>query len=429
MTFLSKFAKNLGKKISVPEIGAAKKSYSVAAATATKATGSDFNPAFYNPAPQAEDNRPVVPVFWTGKPAIPFEKFQVDCSKFDMSKVLIKDESVNTGVEHASTNDLMIDENSWETQQIKKIASDMFNEVGAVQMINTGMTKMGEMEKLSKLIMGKGMWYEGGANLRGYLERNVYDTGAPRHADLHYHHEMAYVKESTKTLSFLCEHAPRDPEKGATFIADNVAVTDEVLATDFGQKLKEKGLCYIRKLPDLKYFKDNNLDSSIVYNYWQTSMGTDDMDEAVEVANKMGLDVEWEDSPIFGRYMVTKFYVSAFEYCPYTDRNLFYASLADDYMWFDTWPGVMDLPHWERPLKLNFGDDEVMTREEKQLFVDVYDHHGIPLYWKVGDVAMICNFRTAHGRPKYGLEGDEKRELGVVLGQAFKRVGDLPDKW
>merc|ERR1711871_1026440 len=136
-----------------------------------------------------------------------------------------------------------------------------FNDVGAVQLVNTGLTAMDEMEKVSKLVSGKGMWYEGGANLRGYLEKNVYDTGAPRQANLHYHHEMAYVKESTEWLAFLCEKAPNDPLKGATFISDNVKVTDDLLSTPFGQKLKEKGLCYIRKLPDLKYFKDNNLDS------------------------------------------------------------------------------------------------------------------------------------------------------------------------
>ena len=110
-------------------------------------------------------------------------------------------------------------------------------------------------------------------------------------------------------------------------------------------------------------------------------------------------------------------------------RNLLYSSIADDYMWFDSWMGVMDLPHWERPLKLNFGDDEVMTREEKQQFVDVFDAHGIPIYWRQGDISVICNFRTAHGRPGFKLENGEKRELGVVLGETFARVGDLPDKW
>ena len=57
--------------------------------------------------------------------------------------------------------------------------------------------------------------------------------------------------------------------------------------------------------------------------------------------------------------MVTKYYVDCFEYDPWTDKNTMYASVADDYSWFDSWPGVKELPHWERPLKLTFGDDEV----------------------------------------------------------------------
>ena len=72
--------------------------------------------------------------------------------------------------------------------------------------------------------------------------------------------------------------------------------------------------------------------------------------------------MEWQDSPVFGRYMVTKYYVSCFEFDPFSNTNQLYCSVADDYMWFDRWPGVVRLPHHERPLKLNFGDDEVYMK-------------------------------------------------------------------
>lgn len=420
---LRKFTNSIGNASKrIPIIGEKTKSFGAAAAVASKPAN------FYNPAPHMEDDRSIVPKFWTGVSAVEPEKFILDCSKFDMKKIVVPKTS-NDHVSHTSVNEVEIDYNNPETNILIDEMTALFKEVGVVNCVNTGLTTLEEMEKLSKTVSGKGMWYEGGANLRGYLERNVYDTGAPRQANIHYHSEMAYVKESTKWIAFLCEHAAKDPMRGSTFLSCKVKATDEIMSTAFGHKLKEKGVCYVRKLPDLKYFKDNNLDSSIVYNYWQTSMGTDDMDEAVEVANRKGLEVEWEDSPVFGRYMVTKFYISGFEYCPYTDRNLLYSSLADDYMWFDTWPGVKALPHWERPLKLNFGDDEVMTREEKQTFIDVYDNAGIPIYWRPGDFAIICNYRYAHGRPQYGLEPDEKRELGVVLGEAYMRQEEKPGKW
>jgi len=388
-----------------------------AAATALK-------PELYNPLPEAEDNRPIIPKFWTGQPAVPFEDFQIDCSKFQMDKI-VQTSTINGETETFTDNDFH------ETKALKDEMSYKFNKVGAVQLIKTGLEDMTSMEKVSKLVSGKGMKYEGGANLRGYVEKNVYDTGAPLEAHIHYHTEMAYVKESTKWLAFLCQHGCRDPKKGGTFLSDKIKATDTLFNKypKLGNKLKEKGICYVRKLPDLKFFEDNNLDKSIVYNFWQTSMQTEDMDEAVKVANRKGLEVEWQESPMFGRYMVTKFYVSAFEYDPYSDKNVIYSSIADDYMWFDTWKGVMDLPHWERPLKMNFGDDEVMTREEKQQFVDIFDAHGTPCYWSQGDISVVCNFRMAHGRPGFSLEEGEKRELGVVLGETFARVGDLSDKW
>ena len=261
-----------------------------------------FNVNFYNPLPENEDSRPIIPKFWTGSPSIAYDDFQIDCSKFDMDRIVqrisARDETNNKEV-----SKVVIDEDFHETKAMVEEMNYKFNKFGLVQLINTGLKDMDSMEKVSKLVSGKGMAYEGGANLRGYLEENVYDTGAPFTANIHYHHEMAYVKESTKWVAFLCAHGCRDPQKGGTFISENIGATDTLMNkySSLGNKLKEKGLCYIRKLPDLKHFRDNNLDSSIVYNYWQTSMQTEDMDEAVEVANKKGLEVEWQESPTFGK--------------------------------------------------------------------------------------------------------------------------------
>jgi len=58
---------------------------------------------------------------------------------------------------------------------------------------------------------------------------------------------------------------------GATYISDTVATTKELLSTELGQKMKSKGVCYVRKLPDLAHFRNNpdTTDSRLVFNYWQ----------------------------------------------------------------------------------------------------------------------------------------------------------------
>jgi len=376
---------------------------------------------FYKPRPQDEDATPLDLKFWNGKPAIPYEKFQIDMKKYDLKKIL---SAMNADGSIAADHDLR------ETQVLREHMDQVFTDVGAVHLVNTDMTTGEQFTAVTKILMDyEERDYEGGANLRVPIEKNVYDTGAPKEANILYHHEMAYVDTSCKWVAFGALEAPKDAMKGATFISANVGATDMLLDSKFGERLVEKGCCYIRKLPDRKYFLDNNLDASIVYNYWQTSTGTEDMDEAEAIMRSKGLEVEWQDSPVFGRYMVTKYYVDTFEYDPYTDRNTMYASVADDYAWFDTWPGLKDLPHWERPLKLNFGDGEVMTRSEKQFWDDCYSNNGIPIAWKKGDLAIICNYRTAHGRPHYSLDDAEKRDLAVILGETYVRQGEVEGKF
>lgn len=340
----------------------------------------------------------IEPRWWTGTPPIDPERFTIDCSNYRMDA-----DDLTAGSELA--------------ERMNRV----YNEIGLVHLVNTGLTDLQAMRAAARLVMPGQVDYEGGANPRNALEPNVYEVGAPLSAWLHYHHEMAYIGHSTEMLAFLCKHALE--EGGQTFVSDNLAATDAILATDFGQKLKRLGLCYHRDLTDREAFADR--EAIGVYNHWQQSMMTEDPDQAVEMAKAKGLEVEWGPN----RLLKTRYYISAFEYYAPLDRNLLYSSVADDGVWFDTWPMVMQLPLDERPLKLTFGDGSEMTRDEKKLFIDIYDRFGMPINWRRGDVALVCNYRFAHGRPSIALKPGEKRDLGVLIGDSYERIGDVDGKW
>ena len=358
-------------------------------------TGKKMSTSIDNMKPLADI---IEPRWWTGTPALSPELFTIDCSSYRM------DESD-------------LDPNSDLSKHMKQV----FHDMGLVYLVNTRLTDLQLMRRFAKLVIEHDMIYRGGANPRDNLSPNVYEVGAPLTARLHYHHEMAYVGRSTKMLGFLAHKVVRG--KGDTFVSDNLQATDALLATPFGQKLKDLGLCYHRDLTDREAYK--NRQEVGVYNHWQMSMLTDDADEAIEGARSRGLECEWGPD----RLLKTRYYVSAFEYFPALDRNLLYSSVADDGMWFDTWPMVMHLPYEERPLSLTFGDGSKMSRAEKQTFVDVYDRFGIPIPWQQGDIAVVCNYRFAHGRPAVHLQAGEERELGVVIGESFQRQETRPDKW
>lgn len=76
---------------------------------------------------------------------------------------------------------------------------------------------------------------------------------------------MAYVGKSCKQIAFSCKHS-LGGMRGATFLSDAVGVTDELMTTKLGQKLKEKGLCYWRNLTDKAGYAGE--DESTVYNHW-----------------------------------------------------------------------------------------------------------------------------------------------------------------
>jgi hypothetical protein len=317
--------------------------------------------------------------------------------------------------------------NSWVGQEIQ----EKYNDVGLIHIQDTGLTDMKDQRLLAKLVMGEETEYEGGANPRERTEglANVYDIGAPLQADLHYHHEMTYKSHSTESLGFLCKHAVTTrPGVGWSYVSDSVQAHDYIMSTELGQKLKDKGLCFIRRMTDSVKHTDTQ-SSGGVYNHWQKSWMTNDPVKAEEAANAQGLQVQWIDHPTEGRTMQTRYYKSAFEYVPTLNRNIMVCSIADDGEWFDTWPGIMEIPQLERPMEMLFGDDQPFSLEEKQEWVDSYDRFGIPIAWQAGDVAVVCNMRFAHGRPGIHLLPGEKRELGVMMGPLFERQETREGKW
>lgn len=328
-------------------------------------------------------------------------------------------------------------------EDLVKKAQQMFKENGVVMFKNTGLDSTPDMEQWALAILDGKMKYEGGSNSRRSIKeegqevaKNVYDTGAPSSAHLHYHHEMAYIPKSVEKIGFCCIKNT-NPSKGWTWVTDEKAHTKWILSTKFGQNLKEKGVCYVRCLTNKKAYEGgektwNGIDEIGVYNHWQQSFGVETREECEEKLKALGPQFQWT----WGAkdYLVTRFYVDAYEKLNEDGLNYLYASVADDSIWFDAWHGVSHLPTmdepaqataFQRPLKLTFGDMTEFSREELMEFVEGYDKFGYPIKWEKGDIAIICNYRWAHGRPEYFLEEGEERELGVILGPQYDRQGQI----
>ncbi len=336
-----------------------------------------------------------------------------------------------TGSPATDPDTFTIDASTLQGAALRRAIRETFARVGLVHVVDTGLARDGvgdldAMRELARTVIGPIGRYDGGANPRDHIAPNVYEVGAPLEASLQYHHEMAYVGHSHEAIAFLAQHAiddPTDPLRGATFVSDSIAATDALLATEFGRKLRDRGVSYYRNLTDRDAYAGRP--PLGVYNHWQKSFGTDDRTVATARARRQGLAVEWD----LDGTMRTRYDAHAFEYHPETGRNVLYSSLADHGMWFDTWPNVAHLPYHQRPLHMTFGDGTPFSDDERRQWIDLYDRFGTPIRWSPGDVAIVCNYRFAHGRRGIDLRDGEARTLGVMLGRPYPRIGARPDAW
>jgi hypothetical protein len=185
--------------------------------------------------------------YWMGKPAIPYEKFTIDCA-------------ADYGVGKS------IDKISPETIRVRM--KELYDKVGLVYVTNTGYTEWSDLVELTTNIIPRDCFseYIGGVNPRERVATEVYEAGAYDTSECPYHHEMSYNSRTPKTLAFLAKDMPVG--KGATFVSASGGFSDEIVDTELGRKLREKGLCYVRHWSDREHFKRNNLDEEICYNHW-----------------------------------------------------------------------------------------------------------------------------------------------------------------
>jgi len=139
----------------------------------------------------AEDFAPlpdiIEPKWWAGTPAIALELFVIDGNDYRVNgEPIIASEAL--------------------AQHMQRV----FDDIGLVHVINTGLDDLQSMRLIATQVLKKERQYEGGANPRKTIEKNVYEVGAPLSAWLHYHHEMAYIGSSTKMVSFMAHKMPSE---------------------------------------------------------------------------------------------------------------------------------------------------------------------------------------------------------------------------
>ncbi|WP_320777627.1 TauD/TfdA family dioxygenase [Streptomyces sp. CRN 30] len=232
-------------------------------------------------------------------------------------------------------------------------------------------------------------------------------TRWPAQQQMCMHHEVSYALEFPGLMSFACLEAPA--EGGATVLADAVDVLRD-LPADIAERFEREGWLLTRSYND-------EIGASVA-----EAFGTDDR-QAVERYCRANA-VEWSWQP--DGTLRTRQHRGAVLRHPADGRRCWFNQIA----FLSRWTMEPEVREYLTdvygedglPFDTRFGDGAPIGEDVVRAINAVYDRHTLREPWETGDLLLVDNIRTAHGREPF--EGP--REVLAALGDPVRVVGDAP---
>ncbi|WP_415925399.1 TauD/TfdA family dioxygenase [Streptomyces sp. ME19-01-6] len=234
---------------------------------------------------------------------------------------------------------------------------------------------------------------------RHRIAGNVFtSTDHPNDQPIFLHNELSYATRWPLRIAFCCIIAPGTG--GETPIAPIRSVTRNVPAA-VRERFREKKVMYVRN-----YGRGFGLS-------WQESFQTDDRATVEAYCRSAGLVAEWEGV----NQLRTRRVAEALARHPETGEVLWF-NHATFFHVSTLGPSLRSamteqLPAHDLPTNSFYGDGTAIEPDILDTLRDAYERAKVTFPWQTGDVLLLDNMLTAHGRAPYS--GD--RRVAVAMAQ------------
>lgn len=247
--------------------------------------------------------------------------------------------------------------------------------------------------------------YAGGATPRAAIKGKVFEASRIlSHRHIMLHQEMAYLPHYPSKLAFFCRKTAA--EGGETVIGDMRRLTS-LLPRRLRDEIAARGVKHTRnfRTPELLGGREN---PAFNHRTWQQAFYTEDRAEAEAACRAQGLSYAWLDDGSLSVVHSTPGFLDH----PVTGDRIWFNHIAsqvihprwmlDDFPAFHAVYGD-DLP---RPTDTRYGDGGRIADEDFELIHDLLDEITVAFPWQDGDIMILDNILTAHGRAPFSGERD-----------------------
>lgn len=292
---------------------------------------------------------------------------------------------------------------SWAAKNHEHIRAKLI-EHGGIQFRGFGIGSAAELESFVQTIAGEAIEYGHRVTKRTQVSGNIYtSTDHPPSLRLGLHNETSYTRTWPMKIAFLC--MKKAPQGGETPIADSRKILARV-PEPIRRRFQEKKLMYLRN-------SGNAIELS-----WQETFQTDERAKVEEYCRAHGFDFEWRpDGQVRTRQVcqaVATHPVTG-EQVWFNQAHLFHSSCYQ--------PGVRermfkDTPEEDLPMNVFYGDGSPIDPNDLKAIQEAMDEVMIVFPWEEGDILLLDNMLTAHGRMPF--QGERK----VVVAMAEPRSSE-----
>jgi alpha-ketoglutarate-dependent taurine dioxygenase len=278
---------------------------------------------------------------------------------------------------------------------------------GAILFRNFNLSSVEQFEELIEAVSGPLLDYSYRSTPRHVTNGRIYSsTEYPAHQSIPLHNENSYTRNWPMKLSFFAQQLP--DKGGETPIADSRKIC-EAMPAAIRECFVRKGLMYVRNY-------GTGLDLR-----WQEVFQTSSKAVVEDYCRKAQVEFEWSGenqlrtrhrSQVLGRHPRTG------EAVWFNQAHLFHVSrlAAEVRDWLLAAFGEQNLPR-----NVYFADGSEIDPAMLDEIVRVCDEQSIVFPWHEGDVLMLDNMLTAHGRkPFIG-----KRKVVVGISESYQAIAEV----